>query len=135
MSNKLFSIKEDDGVIVPIEFSSLPFVPKRVFYVCGVPKGEERGNHAHYLTEQIIICVQGKIKVKLHNGQYLYERTLEPHDFCHIRSMVWDSQVFLTGDDVLLSLCSTHYDKNDYIEDFDRFISLTKEMTPIHFSV
>lgn len=141
MYENLPTFKEDDGVLVPIEFSKLPFTPKRIFYVCNVPEYEERGNHAHYQTEQLLICVKGKIKVKLHNGYHPYEKTLHPHEFCHVKSMVWDSQVFLTGDDVLLSICSTEYDKNDYIEDFDRFLSLVKEMANknedpiIHFNV
>ncbi len=36
--------------------------------------------------------------------------------------MIWDSQVFMTGDDVLLSICSTPYDKSDYIEDMSSFL-------------
>jgi hypothetical protein len=28
----------------------------------------------------------------------------------------------LTGDDILLSICSTEYDKKDYIEDFKVFL-------------
>ena len=41
--------------------------------------------------------------------------------------MVWDSQVFLTGDDMLMSICSTPYKKEDYIEDFDLFLSLVDD--------
>ena len=42
--------------------------------------------------------------------------------------MIWDSQIFLTGNDVLLSICSTEYNKKDYIEDFDLFLDLTKDL-------
>tara|TARA_R110002020_G_scaffold446207_4_gene658435 strand:+ start:539 stop:928 length:390 start_codon:yes stop_codon:yes gene_type:complete len=119
--------KDDDGTLVPIEFLRLPFAPQRIFYVCGVPKGEERGMHAHYETKQILTCVQGKILVKLHDGNTLNEVVLEENGSIFIDKMIWDSQVFLTGDDVLLSICSTKYNLDDYIDDFDSFLELTKE--------
>ena len=119
--------KDDDGTLVPIEFSKLPFEPRRIFYVCDVPRGEERGMHAHHETQQILTCVQGKILVKLHNGNKLSEVVLEENDSVHIDKMIWDSQVFLTGRDVLLSICSTEYNLDDYIDDFDKFLELSKE--------
>ena len=73
--------KDDDGTLVPIEFSKLPFEPRRIFYVCDVPRGEERGMHAHHETQQILTCVQGKILVKLHNGNKLSEVVLEENAY------------------------------------------------------
>ena len=119
--------KDDDGTLVPIEFSKLPFEPGRIFYVCDVPKGEERGMHAHYETQQILTCIKGKILVKLHNGISMSETVLEENDTVFIDKMIWDSQVFLTGNDVLLSICSTEYNIDDYINDFDFFLKLNKE--------
>ena len=58
------TFRSPKGLLAPIELGQLPFVPKRVFYVCGVPKGQERGNHAHYTTKQILTCIQGEIIVK-----------------------------------------------------------------------
>jgi dTDP-4-dehydrorhamnose 3,5-epimerase-like enzyme len=116
------AFKDPDGTLVPIEFDKLPFVPKRMFYVCDIPKDEERGNHAHYETKQVLICVQGEILVKLHNGKTLETTILKPNQSVFVDKMVWDSQVFLTGNDVLMSICSTPYDKADYIEDFDSFL-------------
>lgn len=124
MVDFLKTIIDEDGVLVPIEFNKLPFEPKRIFYVCDVPKGEERGNHAHYETQQILICLKGMIQVKLHDGFNLSKHLLIADEFIFVDKMIWDSQVFLSGDDILLSICSTSYDKSDYIEDFDQFISL-----------
>ena len=36
--NKFKQFLDERGSLVPIEFSSLPFVPMRVFVVSGVPK-------------------------------------------------------------------------------------------------
>ena len=65
MSINLKIIKDDEGTLVPIELSDLPFEPRRIFYVSGVPKGEERGNHAHFETQQILVCLQVSILVKI----------------------------------------------------------------------
>ena len=122
MSINLKIIKDDDGTLVPIELSDLPFEPRRIFYVSGVPKGEERGNHAHFETQQILVCLQGSILVKLHDGTDLKEYRLKPNQAILVEKMIWDSQVFETDNDVLLAICSTNYDKSDYIEDFNDFI-------------
>ena len=119
--------KDQDGTLVPIELKDLPFEVKRIFYVCNVPKGEDRGMHAHYETKQILTCIQGSIKVKLHNGKELTETLLEENESVFIDKMVWDSQIFLTGNDVLLSICSTEYDIEDYIDDFQVFLDVVKD--------
>jgi dTDP-4-dehydrorhamnose 3,5-epimerase-like enzyme len=117
---------DNDGILVPIESSDLGFIPKRIFYVYGVSCGEERGNHAHYETQQLLICVRGSILVKIHDGICETRTLLEKNDSVFVDRMMWDSQVYLTGDDILLSICSTTYDKNDYIESFEEFVTLSK---------
>jgi hypothetical protein len=126
---ELNTFKEEDGVLCPIEFKYrfLPFIPKRIFYVTDVPKDEERGNHAHYNTEQLLICVKGVILVRLFNGKKERRIILTPNHAIFVPKMIWDSQVFLTGNDVLLSLCSTHYNKLDYIEDLEEYKELVNE--------
>ena len=121
---KFKSFDEDRGSLVPIEFNTLPFVPKRLFYVTSVPKDEERGNHAHIEAKQLLICIKGVIGVSLlykDIGSYLI---LNKNEGVYIPNGFWDAQDFLTGDDVLLVLCSTNYDKSDYIEDIDSYFQL-----------
>ena len=82
------AFKDPDGTLVPIEFNRIPFVPKRIFYVCDIPKDEERGNHAHYETKQLLICVQGEIIVKMHNGRYLESIKLKPNQSVLVDKMI-----------------------------------------------
>jgi hypothetical protein len=124
MCKDLRRISDPDGSLFPIEFSELPFLPKRVFYVTGVPAGEERGKHAHYTTKQILICVQGSILAKIDTGAQKTEVLLKSGQYTIVNELEWDSQVFLTGDDILLVICSTSYDKSDYIEDYGQFLEL-----------
>ena len=112
---------EDNGTLVPIDFSELTFVPRRVFYVTGVPAGDKRGQHAHYETQQLLICVKGKILVHLYDGYKTETIVMEENESVFVDRMIWDSQTYETGEDIMLSLCSTEYDKADYIEDIKEF--------------
>lgn len=114
-------IYSHEGALCVSQFSDLPFTPKRLFYVKNVPIGTERGNHAHKNTEQLLVCVQGKIKIITHNGYTRHENVMEPNDAVLVKKMIWDSQIFLTEDSILLVLASTIYDEKDYITDFTEF--------------
>ena len=44
----------EDGILVPIELEKqIPFEVKRMFYVFGVNSHKNRGQHAHYKTQQV----------------------------------------------------------------------------------
>jgi|3_EtaG_2_1085321.scaffolds.fasta_scaffold433551_1 dTDP-4-dehydrorhamnose 3,5-epimerase-like enzyme len=121
MINGLKTFADRKGVLVPIEHKNIPFEVKRTFYVCGVPEGQERGMHAHYTTQQYLICAQGRIEVKLFDGKETKHHMLEQHQGIFVDAMVWDSQIFHTGNDILVALCSTEYDLSDYILDIEEF--------------
>jgi dTDP-4-dehydrorhamnose 3,5-epimerase-like enzyme len=125
--DKEFPYFDKDGILVPIEFSSLPFVPKRVFVVKDVPVGVERGNHAHFLTRQFLVCLSGRINVKLYDGKLYYEHEITPFRGVLVDNMIWDSQVFLEEDTELLVLCSTPYDPDDYIIDIEMFKKIVEK--------
>lgn len=126
--SSLKKIVEKEGMLIPFELSKeIPFKPKRIFYITNVPKGTVRGQHAHYKTHQILICIKGSITVTLWDGKQTQciERNLIAGDYIHVPPMVWDSQIYHTGEDILLSICSTNYDKSDYITDIKEFKKLT----------
>lgn len=121
---RLNKFEDSRGSLYPLDFSKLPFIPKRIFYVCNVPMGEERGKHAHYKTQQLIVCIQGLIEVITFDGKNTNSIFLKPGDNYFLDTLTWDSQIFHTGKDILLSLCSTEYDIKDYILDKDEFIQI-----------
>ena len=57
--------KEDRGSLSYLEFDNLNFQPKRVYYVSNVPSGEIRGKHGHKKDKQYLICVKGKVGVRM----------------------------------------------------------------------
>lgn len=121
----MLNIFEDiRGKLLPIEFGNIPFDIKRIFLVYDVPAGTERGNHAHHDTIQLLVCIKGEILVKLYDGKNTEEILLIEGDHKLVNKMIWDSQVFQTGNDVLLVLCSTSYNEIDYITDKKEFEKL-----------
>tara|TARA_R110000744_G_scaffold147499_1_gene260425 strand:+ start:150 stop:542 length:393 start_codon:yes stop_codon:yes gene_type:complete len=121
---KLKRYKDDRGDLLPLDFSTLPFHPKRFFLVANVPKNERRGEHAHYSTKQFLICLRGEIEVELFDGKNTNVHTIIEGEGIYIPEMTWDSQVFMTGDDLLIVLASTEYNKHDYISSKEKFIRL-----------
>ena len=122
--------KHHCGILSVLEFNTLPFIPKRIFWVTDVPQGETRGNHAHRKTEQLLVCLQGSIMVQTDMGIGVDKQILNVGQSVYVGRMVWDSQVFLTGKDILLVLASTAYDKDDYIEDRKVFMRVRNQRSP-----
>jgi dTDP-4-dehydrorhamnose 3,5-epimerase-like enzyme len=115
---------EDNGTLTPIEGKELPFSIERVFYVNGVPEGDVRGCHAHFRTEQLLLCLNGKVDVICKDGKNEKTYVLDsPQKGLYIPPMIWDEQIY-GKDAVLVSLCSTPYTPSDYISDYDEYSSL-----------
>ena len=69
---KLISLRtfiEPDGNLVPIENTDIPFNVRRIFYVFGVKDQNDRGRHSHHKTKQVLICLQGRVKVNCDDGR------------------------------------------------------------------
>ena len=116
---------DDRGILVPMEIHPFKFPVKRLFWVTGVPKGTTRGNHAHYKTRQMLICIKGSITVHLKYQNEVEDIfPLTANQWCFVDKLVWDAQTFSSPDDILLVLADTFYDKEDYITDFKKFTEL-----------
>lgn len=123
MIEYLRNIEDSRGSLLPIEFNTLPFEPKRIFIVSNVPLNEIRGEHSHYVTKQLIVCTNGIVKVLLDDGKFKSEYILHKNQSILINEMIWDAQQFLTEDAEIMVLCSTNYDINDYILDYNEFLN------------
>jgi len=124
--NNIF--EDERGSLLPINLKEIPFDVKRVFTVYNVPKDIIRGDHAHYQTKQYLICVKGMIKVILESGENeTTETILKKGDSIFIDKLVWDSQQFLTDDDVMLVFANTEYNFEDYILDKNKFYDILRK--------
>lgn len=105
---------------------SIPFEAKRYFLVFDVPSVETRGEHAHRECHQFLVCVHGSVSVVADDGRNREEFYLDRPDIgLHLPPMVWGIQYKYSRDAVLLVFASHYYDADDYIRDYDEFLSLT----------
>jgi UDP-2-acetamido-3-amino-2,3-dideoxy-glucuronate N-acetyltransferase len=107
------------------EFSrTIPFVPKRYFFVFNVPSREVRGEHAHIKCEQFLICVNGSVSIVVDDGKTREEFLLDSRNLgLHIPPMTWGVQYRYSPDAVLLVFASEFYDDQDYIRDYGEFLA------------
>jgi UDP-2-acetamido-3-amino-2,3-dideoxy-glucuronate N-acetyltransferase len=102
----------------------LPFVPKRYFVVFDVPGKDVRGEHAHRQCHQFLVCVRGSLAVVVDDGTSSEEIALdEPNLGLFLPPMIWAVQYKYSPDALLLVFASDHYEPDDYIRDYDEFLS------------
>jgi len=114
------------GSLIASEFrKDMPFKPKRYFIVYDVPTKDVRGEHAHKICDQLLICLRGSISIVLDNGKIREEIKLDsPSIGILIPHMVWATQYKYSDDAILLCFASHEYDPNDYIRDYSEYQSL-----------
>ena len=104
--------------------SHIPFVPRRYFMVFDVPGKEVRGEHAHRRCEQFLVCARGSLSVVVDDGTSSEEIVLDsPEVGLYIPPLVWAVQYKYSADALLIVFASDHYDPEDYIRDYDEFLS------------
>ena len=121
---------EPDGRLAPVEFEKdVPFEVKRLFYVFGVHEQNDRGKHSHHKTKQLLISINGAVDVRCDDGMGGVRtwQLNQPWKALYIPEMIWDEQIYIDHNAVLLVLANTAYDPSDYIEDYEEFKMLKNE--------
>lgn len=126
--HKLNLVQDMRGALSVGEFPvDIPFQPKRYFLVFNVPSEKTRGEHAHHLCHQFLICVKGSCSVVVDDGVNRCEVSLEsPAMGIYLPPMTWGIQYKYSADAVLLVFASEYYDAGDYIRDYSEFINFSK---------
>ena len=106
---------------------AVPFIPARFFLVYGVPSRETRGEHAHKVCAQFLVCVAGSVRVLADDGSSRTDVVLaSPHMGLLLPAMTWGTQYDYSDDAVLLVFASHAYDNDDYIRSYDEFLTLAR---------
>ena len=115
---------DDRGSLVALEaHKTVPFDVKRVYYIFGTQADVSRGFHAHRALQQVAVCVAGKCRMVLDDGQRREEVWLDsPTKGLLIGDLVWREMHDFSHDCVLLVLASEHYDETDYIREYSEFL-------------
>ncbi len=101
---------------------NIPFEVKRIFWTYFTPEELTRGHHAHYVTEQILIAVAGKIVVHIEMplGEKLSYILDKPYIGIYIPPYCWHYMEY-SHNAVQLVLANTLYDEKDYIRDYNKY--------------
>ena len=123
----LRTVSDIRGNLLPMDIpADLPFAPRRVFFVYGVPSKEVRGAHAHRQCEQFLVALHGSVSCIVDDGASRAEYLLDdPSIGLHMPAMTWGTQYKYSVDAVLAVFASRPYEDADYIRDYEEFVSLT----------
>lgn len=128
---KTFSFEplgDERGSLVALEGNkTVPFEIKRVYYIFYTGQGVSRGFHAHRNLQQLAICVTGSCRFVLDDGSLREEIVLDSSTTgLFIDKLVWREMHDFSADCVLMVLADQYYDENDYIRDYQEFLSVTQ---------
>ena len=114
------------NLTVAEQLKDVPFEIRRAYWVYDVPGGESRGGHKR--LRQLVIALSGSFHVTLDNG-HERETILLNHPW---QGLIIETGIWRTLDDfssgaVCLVLASEIFEEDDYIYDYDEFISYITE--------
>lgn len=114
------------GSLVAVDTAqAMPFEVKRFFFVFGVPGVHVRGAHCHRECHQFLVCVTGSVSILLDDGERQASVTLSsPRNGVYVPPRIWSVQYKHSPDAKLLVLASHAYDPDDYIRDYDEFLTV-----------
>jgi len=109
------------------ENEDIPFDIKRIYYITKVPLDIERGFHAHRRLHQVLICLNGSVKVRVKNPKEEAEYILNDATVgLYLGPYIWREMYDFSEGAVLLVLASELYDENEYIRNMDFYLEETK---------
>ena len=111
--------------VIEGEGMDIPFDIKRVFYMYDSDSTVIRGQHANRETEFVLINVSGTSKVRIDNGSESRVILLDrPGIGLYLSSMLWKDMYDFSSNSVLLVLASRHYNPDEYIRNYDDYLSI-----------
>lgn len=107
--------------------TTVPFEVKRTYFLYDIPGGQSRGAHAHKELSQLIVAASGSFTVTLDDGNVKRSFTLNrPWQGLYVVPGIWRTLEDFSSGAVCMVLASHLYDENDYIRDYQEFITLKK---------
>jgi hypothetical protein len=109
------------------EETHIPFKIRRVYWIYDVPGGEFGGRHAFKESEEFIVAISGSFDVILHNGKEEKKFSLNRSYYgLLVGKLVFRRLENFSTNSLALILASTPYNADDYIRNFDEFLTIVK---------
>lgn len=107
------------------QFKHIPFEIKRTYWIYDVPGGEARGGHAYKENQEFVIALSGSFDILVDDGEKKVAFSLNRSYYgLYIPKGIWRKINNFSTNSLALVLSSTHYNEEDYIYDYEKFISL-----------
>jgi hypothetical protein len=121
-------IEDDRGNLSFIEEENhIPFKVRRVYWIYDVPGGEYRGSHAFKETEEYIIAISGSFDIVLNDGKEEKKISMNRSYYgLYVSKLLFRRLENFSTNALALVLASTLYDKDDYIRDFNDFLTFIR---------
>ena len=106
----------------------IPFVIRRTYWLYDVPGGECRGGHAYKENQEFIVALSGSFDVVIDDGTEKKTYTLNRSYYgLYVPKGLWREMDNFSTNSLAMILSSTDYDANDYVRDYDEFLTLKRE--------
>ena len=107
------------------QLNHIPFEIKRTYWIYDVPGGESRGGHAFRQNEEFIVALSGAFDVIVDDGKERKTFALNRSYYgLYIPAGLWREMANFSTNSLALEFGSIHYDRADYVEDYDQFLKL-----------
>jgi dTDP-4-dehydrorhamnose 3,5-epimerase-like enzyme len=109
------------------EMKEIPFKIERTYWIYDVPGGESRGGHAYRENQEYIVALSGSFDVVLDNGieKQVFHLNRSYYGL-YVPKGLWREMENFSTNSLALVLSSTKYDANDYIRDYDEFLTFAR---------
>ncbi len=112
------------GSLGVFENGDLPFAIRRVYYLFNAPLGVIRAEHGHRMLEQFVVCMAGRCEMTVHDGTRAHPFDLaSPAVGVYVPPAMWRTVKFVEPGSVCCVFASMPYDRSDYIENFEDFLT------------
>ena len=110
------------------QLNHIPFEIKRTYWIYDVPGGEARGGHAFKNNREFIVALSGAFDVVVDDGQQKKTFSLNRSYYgLYVPSGLWREINNFSTNSFALEFGSEHYEKEDYIRDYDLFLKMKQD--------
>jgi dTDP-4-dehydrorhamnose 3,5-epimerase-like enzyme len=107
------------------QLNHIPFEIKRTYWIYDVPGGKSRGGHAFRQNEEFIVALSGAFDVVVDDGKEKKTFALNRSYYgLYIPAGLWREMKNFSTNSLALEFGSIHYDRSDYVEDYEQFLKL-----------
>ena len=107
------------------QLNHIPFEIKRTYWIYDVPGGEVRGGHAFKQNQEFIVALSGAFDVIVDDGNMKKKFTLGRSYYgLYVPAGLWREMENFSTNSLALEFGSLHYDVNDYIRDYQEYLTL-----------